>query len=166
MKRILPVLGYTAAAATLVAAVLVPLVFLDLFTRAFASTGVRIAPAYSGGDINYVIDRGAYRITVNHPVRPVAPLQRTEPFVQIAWSPAARLPPRVAEEIDIDRDGRPDVFVEFSVPVNKRQELFVDATPRSPMVEGLRHVSEESFSRVIVRTGDRIVVRVPLSAGR
>ena len=166
MKRILPVLGYTAAAATLVAAILVPFVFLNLFTRAFASTGVRIAPAYTGGDTNYVVDRGAYKITVNHPVRPSAPLQRTEPFVQIAWSPAEALPPRIAEEIDIDHDGRPDVFIEFAVPADKSQDLYVDATPRSQMVKSLRHVGKQSFSRAIVRDGDRIVVRVPLSAAQ
>ncbi len=164
MKRILPVLGYTAAAATLVAVILVPFVFLDLFTRAFAATGVRIAPAYSGGDANYVIDRGKYRITVNHPVRPGSPLQRVEQFVQIAWSPASALPPVVAEEIDIDRDGRPDVRIEFAVPGDPNQELHVDAKPGSPQVRELRHAGKESFSRAIVRDGDRIVVRVPLSA--
>ena len=159
MKRALPVLGYTAAALTVVAAILVPFVFLDLFTRAFASTGVRIDPSYSGGDPNYVIDHGAYKVTVNHPVGPSTRWQRIEPFVQIAWSPDRALPPRVAEEIDIDRDGRPDVRIEFATS----GELRVDAIPESQLVRELRGVGKQSFSRAIVREDGRIVVRVPLA---
>jgi hypothetical protein len=163
LKRILPVLGYTAAGATLLAVVLVPFVFIDLFTRAFAATGVQIDPAYSGGEVSYVINRGGYKIVVNQPVRPTSPLSRFEPFVQIAWSPVTTLPSRVAEEIDIDRDGRPDVRIEFANPSGPADELRVNAAPESPRVVELQHTGKESFSRAIVRDGDRIVVRVPLA---
>jgi hypothetical protein len=159
MKRVLPVLGYTAAALTIVAAILVPFLFINLFTHAFASTGVRIDPAYSGGDTNYVIDRGAYKITVNHPVGPSTRWQRVEPYVQIAWSPEKALPPRVDEQIDIDHDGRPDVRIEFQTG----GELRVDAIPETPLVRELRGVGKQSFSRAIVREDGRIVVRVPLT---
>ncbi len=163
MKRILPVLGYTAAGATIIAAVLVPFVFIDLLTRAFAAIGVRIDPASTGGDVNSVIPRNGYKVAVNHPVRPGSPLRRIEPFVQIAWSPVAGLPARVAEEIDINRDGRPDVRIEFANPAGPPDQLRVDAISESPGVLGLRHIGKDSFSRAIVRDGDRIVVRVPLA---
>ncbi len=42
MQRLKPILGYTAAALTIMAAVLTPFVLIGLFTRGVAATGVRV----------------------------------------------------------------------------------------------------------------------------
>lgn len=157
-----PVLGYTAAALTIVAAVLVPFLLIELFTKGVAATGVRVDPIYGGGEPDRVIERGAYRVTIYKPVRPGGLVSRERSYVQLAWSPAAALPGEVAEEIDLDQDGRPDALVRFKVPRDPQAALRVDVIPRSGLVREMRQVGRGSFSSLIVRMEDRVVVRVPL----
>jgi hypothetical protein len=142
-----------------------PFVLFPAFTRMIAATGVRVDPVYGGGAPARTLERGAYRIVVNRPVRSRAPLARPEPFVQLAWSPAGALPPQVADAIDLDGDGRDDLVVRFAVPADTTAALFVDVTPLGggAGVQPLAHASRGSFTRVIARVGDRIVVRVPLT---
>ena len=105
---------------------------------------------------------------VYQPVQPRL-LERVEPFVQIVFEPADRLPARVNDEIDLDGDGRPDVRVSFSVPTDASAKLRGDVTALNGSYVSLADVSDESFSRMVVRTGNEIVVRVPLNrevAGR
>jgi hypothetical protein len=90
-------------------------------------------------------------------------LERVEPFVQIVFDPAASLPAGVNDEIDLDGDGRPDVRVSFAMPADPNAKMHGDVTALNGGYVSLSNVSDESFSRMVVRTGDKIVVRVPVN---
>ncbi len=162
MQRLKPILGYTAAALTIMAAVLTPFVLIGLFTRGVAATGVRVDTAYTGGKPAHTIDRGAYRVVVHQPVLPRAPLQRLEPFVQLTFAPAAALPPRVSDEVDLTGDRQPDLRVIFDVPRDPKAELRVDIESLTSLVRPVRQAGRGSFSALIARVGDAVLVRVPL----
>ena len=140
-----------------------PFVLFDLFTRAVARTGVQVDPVYSGGAPADTLARDGYAIVVNHPVRSRALIARPAPFVQMAWTPAAALPARVAEAVDVDGDGRADLVARFDVPADTTAPLFVDVTPIGDRVRALRHASRGDLSGMIVRVAGRILVRVPLA---
>lgn len=155
-------LGYSAAAMTVVAAILIPFLFIDLFTRGVAFTGVRVAPSFTGGEASHTIDRDSYRIVVNRPVRKTAPLERLEPFVQITWTPVSALPERVADSVDIDGDGRPDAVVAFEVPQDTKTPLRAEIKALTSVIRPIGSVRRESFSSAIARVGDSVIVRLPL----
>lgn len=166
--RILSILAYTGAALSLVIAASVPFVLIGFFSNAVAHAGLHIDPAYSGGTVAGTIDRGAYKILVYQPVQPRL-LERIEPFVQVALEPADALPARVSEEVDLDGDGRPDVRIAFNRPADPNAKLRGDVTALNAKYVSLANVGGESFSRMVVRAGKQIVVRVPLNrttAGR
>jgi hypothetical protein len=166
MKRVTAVLGYAGAALTIAAAVAAPFVLFDLFTRGVAATGVHVDPVYSGGVPARTISRGGYRIIVNRPVVPRAPLARGGAFVQVAWTPVSALPARVVDAVDVDGDGRDDLVARFDVPGDPQARLFIDVTPASGQVLSMRRVSQASFTCLIARVGDRIVARIPLAPRR
>jgi hypothetical protein len=163
MTRVRPILGYTAAALTILAAVLTPFVLISLFTRGVAATGVRIDPMYTGGRPDHSIAKGNYRVVVHEPALPRAPLQRGAPFVQLVWTPVSALPARVSDEIDLTGDHQPDLRVTFDVPRDRKADLRVDVEPLSLLVQPMRGVGKDSFSALIARVGDTILVRVPLN---
>ncbi len=164
MKRIVPLLAYTAAALTVAAAILTPFVLMPLFVRGVAALGLHTDEVYSGGEVTHSLVRPGYHIDVYRPVVPKAWLSATPAFVQVAWAPASRLPARVADEVDIDGDGRPDLSVSFAVPANPDATLHADVTSRSPLVASAHEIRRQSFAAAIVRVGDRIILRVPISA--
>lgn len=163
MSRWKAVLGYAAAVLTVVAMSMMPFVLFPVLERGVAATGVEVDPVYTGGAIARVIAKDGYRILVSRPVRSRAPLARPAAFVQLAWEPARALPARVADEVDVDGDGRADLTACFEVPADTTAPLFVDVAPVGGMVRPLRRVSTDSFSALIARVGDRIVVRAPLA---
>lgn len=164
MRRLTATLGYFGAALTIAAMLLAPFVLFNLFGHALVATGIRVDPLYSGGDPLRAITKDGYRVVVNHPVFPVAPLSEIEPFVQLAWEPADALPPHVVEEVDVDGDGQPDLLARFDVPRDGAAELFADVTSLGDKVRPLQRVSRgPSMSALIVRVEDRIVLRVPLT---
>jgi hypothetical protein len=156
-------LGYSVAGLAIVAMLVMPFVLLPLFTRAVAATGVHVDPVYSGGSVVRAVERPGYRIEIGGAVRSAAPLSRITPFVQLTWTPADSLPAHVADEVDLDGDGRADARVTFEVPRDPAAPLFVDVVPLGPGVKPLAHASRESFSGLIARVDRRIVVRVPLA---
>jgi hypothetical protein len=160
--RILSILAYTGAGLTLLIAVCIPFVLMGVFSNVVAHAGLHIDATYSGGTIARTIQRDGYRIMVYQPVQPRL-LERVEPFVQIVFEPADSLPARVSDEIDLDGDGRPDVRVSFSVPADAGAKMRGDVTALNKGYVSLTNVSDESFSRMVVRTGDKIVVRVPVN---
>ena len=159
--RILSILAYTGAGLTLLVAVCVPFVLMGAFSNVVAHAGLHIDATYWGGTIARTIQRDGYRIEVYQPVKPRM-LERTEPFVQIVFEPADALPSRVSDEIDLDGDGRPDVRVSFTVPADTNAKMHGDVTALNGGYVSLSNVSDESFSRMVVRTGYKIVVRVPV----
>ena len=163
MQRLKSVLGYVGAGLTVVAMMVMPFVLFPLFQHGVAATGVEVDAVYSGGTVARVVPKDGYRIVVNRPVHSRALLARPADFVQLAWEPAAALPPHVADEVDLDGDGRADLTACFEVPADTTAALFVDVTPAGGMVRPLHRVSRDSFSSLIARVGDRVVVRVPLA---
>jgi hypothetical protein len=163
MKRIVPILAYTAAALTIVAVILSPFLLMGWFMRGVAALGLHIDPVYSGGENAHAIPKSGYRIVVNRPVVPKSLLRGGPTFVQIAWEPASALPARIADEVDVDHDGRPDLVARFAVPRDRTAQLQADVTSLSPRVASMRGIARQSFASAIVRVGDRIVLRVPLA---
>jgi len=162
--RILSILAYTGAGLTLLIAVCVPFVLIGGFSNVVAHAGLHIDATYSGGTIARTIQRNGYRIEVYQPVKPRM-LERTGPFVQIVFEPADALPAQVNDEIDLDGDGRPDVRVSFNVPADANAKMHGDVTALNGGYISLSNVSDESFSRMVVRAGNKIVVRMPLNEG-
>jgi hypothetical protein len=161
MGKLKSVLGYTAAALTVIAAVLIPFLLMNLFTRGVAATGVRIDPMYSGGEASHTLDCGSYSIVVNRPVRKTAPLQRLQPFVQLTWKPLSALQQNVNDAVDIDGDGRPDARITFAVPTDAKAPLRAEVAALTNVVKS-GTVTRESFSSAIARVGDSMVLRVPV----
>lgn len=162
MNRLKSVLGYSAAGLTVLASILTPFLLMNVFSRGVGATGVRIDPVYSGGDKAYSIARPGYQIVVNRPVLETGLLRRNKPFVQLTWKPAAALPGRVSEEIDLDGDSKPDVALSFEVPKSPQAQLSVNGKPLTALALPMANVGKDSFSSVIARVGDTIVVRVPI----
>ncbi|MGD1106865.1 MAG: hypothetical protein ABR865_07450 [Terracidiphilus sp.] len=166
--RILSILAYTGAGFTLLIAACVPFVLIGAFSNVVAHAGLHIDPTYSGGTIARTIQRNGYRIVVYQPVQPRM-LERVEPFVQIVFEPANSLPAHVNDGVDLDGDGRPDVRVSFSVPADASAKMRGDVTALNGGYVSLANVADELFSRMVVRAGNQIVVRVPVNkevAGR
>ncbi len=162
--RILSILAYTGAGLSLAVAFCVPFVLMGAFSNAVARAGLHIDAAYNGGTIARTIQRNGYRIEVYQPVQPRL-LERIEPFVQVDFAPADALPSRVSDEIDLDGDGQPDVRVSFAVPTDPRAPLRGDVTALNAKYISLANVGGDSFSRLLVRTGNQIVLRVPMNLG-
>jgi hypothetical protein len=156
MKRWRAILGNTAAVATLAILLTTPFLY-GWFQKGVAALDLRIDPQYTGGEVARVVQRAGYQVIVRKPVPRRTPLQRVDPFVQMTWTPAAKLPAQVSDEIDLDGDGRPDVLVSFDTA-----HLKLDVTPRTAGYRAVRCSGVVSFSELIARVNDGIVVRVPL----
>ena len=157
MKKLRSILGNTGAVLTLALAVLAPFLLFGWFQAAIGAAHLRIDPTYSGGQISHVIDRANYRIVVNRPVPRRSPLQRIGPFVQITWTPAASLPAHFSDDVDLDGDGTPDVRVAID-----SRNLSVDVAPLNARYRPMHTQGVTSFSALIARVQDRLVVRIPL----
>ncbi|MGB9408622.1 MAG: hypothetical protein WCA89_13880 [Terracidiphilus sp.] len=155
-------LGYTAAAITVLAALLTPFLLFGLFTKGFATLGLHVDEVYSGGPTVRVVDKGAYSIAIHRPVFPHL-LQNEKPFVQLDWSPVSALPEHVSDVVDVDGDGRPGIRVTFDVPRDPKAPLRVDVESLNPRYQAMRNAGKEKYSRLIVRVDNAILVRVPLA---
>lgn len=155
-------LGYTAAALTVLAALLTPFLLMGTFAKGFAALGFHVDEIYSGGPMERVIPMGAYSIDVHRAVYPHM-LQSAKPFVQLDWKPVSALPQRVSDAVDIDGDGQPDIRVSFDVPRAPKGPLRADVDALNPRYESMRNVGKEQYSSLIVRVDDAILVRVPLA---
>jgi hypothetical protein len=162
MKSPAAKLGYTAAGLTVFAAVLVPFFFYGLFTKGFSSLSLHVDEVYSGGPTIRTIQQAGYAINIHRPVSPHF-WQREKPFVQLDWKPVSALPSHVSDTVDIDGDGKPDVYVSFDVPTDPKAKLRVNVKPLSPGYAAMQNVGKEKFSELIVRVDDAILVRIPLA---
>lgn len=162
MSKWLARLGYTGAGLTLAAAALTPFLLYGLFMKIFAATGVTIDPVYSGGAVRQRVDRGAYHINLHHPVQSSAMLGRSARFVQVTWTPDARLAAHVSDTLDLDGDGTPDA----TFTLDTGPQLRLDIIARSPAVRSGAIVGTPEMTRLVTRVGDQIIARVPLAARR
>jgi hypothetical protein len=155
-------LGYTAAAGTVAAAILVPFFFMGMFSKGVVALGLHVDEMYSGGPKVRTIQEGAYTIAIHRTVYPHM-LQNEKAFVQMDWSPVSALPAHVSEAVDIDGDEQPDVRVSFDVPGDPKAPLRVDVEPLNAHYEAMRNAGKEKYSRLIVRVDNSILVRVPVA---
>jgi hypothetical protein len=155
-------LGYAVAALTVFAALLVPFFLMGLFTKGFASLGLHVDEAYSGGPKVRTVQTAGYSIDIHRPVYPHM-LQTEKPFVQLDWKPVSALPEHVSDSVDVDGDGQPDIRVSFDVPKDPRTPLRVNVEALNPRYQSMENVGKVKFSRLIVRVDDAILVRVPLA---
>jgi hypothetical protein len=160
--KLRPILGYTAAGATVLAALLTPFLLMGFFIHGLAALPLHLDEVYSGGDKARTVQMGAYSIDIHRPVRPHF-LQSEKPFVQLDWTPACALPPHVSDMVDIDGRGQPDVLVSFDVPSDPKAPLRVNVEPLIPRYQAMHSVGKDRFSRLIVRVDNAILVRVPLT---
>jgi hypothetical protein len=158
------ILGYTAAGATVLAALLTPFLLMGIFSKGFIALGFHVDEMYSGGPKVRTIPMGAYSIDVHRPVYPHM-LQSEKPFVQLDWTPVGDqpLPPHISDAVDIDGDGQPDLRVSFEVPRDPKAPLRVDVDSLNPRYQAMRNAGKERYSRLIVRVDNAILVRVPLA---
>ena len=161
-KRLPAILGYAVAVLTIAVAVVGPLFWLGVFSRAAAKTSLRIDPVYTGGEPARIIARDGYQIVVYKPVLKRTPLSTTASFVQIVWKPVSALPAAISEPIDLDGDGRPDCVVSFQASRDPHAKLRVTVKPLTTLVQAMNEVGKDSFSSLIARVNDAIFIRVPL----
>ena len=154
-------LGYTAAAGTVLMAILVPFFLYGLFTKGVVALGLHVDEKYSGGPKVRTIQEGSYSIAIHRTVNPHM-LQNEKPFVQMDWSPVSALRAHVSDTVDIDGDGQPDVRVDFKVPTDPKAFLHVDVESLNPHYEAMSNAGREKYSRLIVRVDNAILVRVPV----
>jgi hypothetical protein len=162
MMKLRPILGYTAAVLTLLAALLTPFLLMGLFSKGVAALPLHVDEVYSGGEKVRAIPMGAYSIDVHRPVYPHF-LQSEKPFVQLDWSPVSALPPHVSDVVDVDGDGQPDIRVSFDVPRDPKAPLSVNMESMNPSYPAMSNVGKDKFSRLIVRVDNAILVRIPLA---
>jgi hypothetical protein len=151
-------LGYSGAAVTVALALLSPFLLFGWFQNAIAAMRLRINPGYSGGELSHVIQRDGYRIAVNHPVWRRSPFQRVDSFVQLTFTPAARLPAQFSEAVDLDGDSTPDVVVR----IDTAGQLEVNVTPLNARYHPMHSKGVTSFAALIARVRDGVIVRIPL----
>jgi len=156
------ILGYTAAAITLLAALLTPFLLMGIFSNGVAALPLHVDEVYSGGPTVRAIPMGAYSIGVHRPVYPHF-LQSEKPFVQFDWTPVSALPQHVSDTVDIDGDGQPDIRVSFDVPRDPKSPLRVDVESLNPRYQSMQNAGKEKFSRLIVRVDNAILVRIPIA---
>jgi hypothetical protein len=160
--KLRPVLGYTAAGATVLVALITPFVLYGFLTDRVAALPLHVDEMYSGGPKARAVPMGAYSIDIHRPVYPHF-LQSEKPFVQLDWTPVSALPQHVSDMVDIDGNGQPDIRVTFDVPKDPKAPLRVDVEPLNPRYQAMHSAGKERFSRLIVRVDNAILVRVPLA---
>lgn len=157
MKRLRSILGYSGAILTVALAAITPFVLYGWFQNAIGGLGLKVHPEFSGGEVGHTITRPGYRMLVYRKVERATRWQRVDPFVQIEWTPASGLPAQVSEDVDLDGDGAADVRVAF-----RPAELVVDAAPLHAPYRASHSRGVTSFSLLIARVDDRILVRLPV----
>lgn len=111
-EKIKQAAGYAWAAAVFAAA-LAALSTYEGIGRGIASTGLRISPVFSGGEIARTLERKNYRVFIHRPVFDSLLWEKKSGFVQIDWGPAEALPAKISEKLDLYGDGRAESFLEL-----------------------------------------------------
>lgn len=160
-ERISAVLAYIGAGLVLVVAASVPFVLSGALSNAVARIGLHIDATYTGGAIARTITHDGYQVVIYQPVHPHS-LQRLDPFVQIAFRPASALPARFTDDVDLEGRGQPDVRISIKVPADPHQPPSGAIVALNDRYGSFSIPGPYSFSQLLVRTGDTILIRVPL----
>ncbi len=163
MKRLVSFLAYGAAVLTILLAVALPIKVLPIFLSVVAALDLKIAPLYSGGKVDFVIDRGTHQIEVYHPVFPALIGEGSKGFVQLVWKPRSALPSEVKDEIDLNRDGAIDLEILFTNPPGDSPAPVMTVHPRSSWVKRVAQSPTLSLETVLIeKVGDSTFIRIPL----
>lgn len=92
-----------------------------------AATGLKVSPWFTGGEVAFTVQHEGYRMEVHRAVFDGLLAERRKGFVQINWVKGSRLPEKIEEEIDYDRDGTMD----FTVSYDSRSDTAELASPGS-----------------------------------
>lgn len=76
---------------------------------------MKINPNYSGGDVAFSDTLPGYRLDIRRPVFDGLIGERKKGFVQLDWR--GRIPEIISDNIDFDKDGKPD----FVIAINTRE---------------------------------------------
>src|SRR5208283_1816944 len=138
MSTVRKFLGYSWAVMT-IPLVLVLFFGLQSWAKLLAqSTGVRVSPWMTGGEIVRTLPHEGYETRIHRPVFDGLLGPRARGFVQVDWvvvPPATKLPERIGEEIDYDDDGVADFAVELNSKANRAA-----LKPLQPAVLGCERV--------------------------
>jgi hypothetical protein len=149
MKKLQSFVGYLWAVLALVIA---PATFLgyNYFSRTLAdTTGMKINPRFSGGEVVEVVDHGAYKTSVHRPVFDALIGQTKEGFVQIRWDPAAGLPSVIHEGIDFNQDGREDFIITLNTSTGEAS--LSKSNPEVIALEKSYHLRDGWAVRVLLK---------------
>ena len=133
MSKLKAFFGYALAALAL------PLVLATFVGEGFwsktlvSATGLTVSPWYTGDVVARTVEHSGYEIRIHKPVFLALIGQQPDGFVQVDWTPAANLPPHVADDVDYNGDGHADFRVELYTQTGQAV-----LTPLSPLVTGLR----------------------------
>ena len=121
MSTVRKILGYSWAVLT-IPLVLVLFFGLNSWAKLLAqSTGVRVSPWMTGGEIVRTLPHGDYETRIHRPVFDGLLGPRGRGCVQVDWvavPPATTLPERIGEQIDYDHDGVADFAIELDSKAN------------------------------------------------
>ncbi len=119
MLKIRSILGYMWAGAAIIV-VFATFLGSSIFGRALVvSSGVKISPLYSGGEVVRSVDHGSYKALIHRPVFDALIGERSEGFIQLNWEPLAGLPPVIEESVDYNGDGKEDFSVRIDTKTGK-----------------------------------------------
>jgi hypothetical protein len=138
---------------------------MGAFSSVVAHAGLHVDEKYAGGTVVRAIDHANYKIEISQPVRPRL-LERGESYVQVAFSPASKLPAEIDENLDLDGDGTPDVRLHFAAVGAEETALQGEVTALNANYLSFTSPASKGISRIVARIGDRVVVRVPLAKGQ
>jgi hypothetical protein len=152
VKRFQTILGYSWAVLAL------PILMATFIGMAFwaqllaNSTGVKISPWFSGGEIVRTNQHDGYETRIHRPVFDGLVGERSRGFIQVDWmvrDPRMELPPQIDEPIDYDGNGTDD----FRVQLSTRNHT-VTVVPLSTNVLALErsfHLAKGNIVRVQLR---------------
>jgi hypothetical protein len=113
MSKITSFIGYTLAimATPLVLATFIGMPFWA--GKLVSTTGLKVSPWYSGGNVVRIVDHGAYQTLIHQTVFDGLICERSKGFVQVDWTPLTALPETIEEDIDYNDDGQADFHIQL-----------------------------------------------------
>lgn len=113
--RFQSVLAYTVAVAMTFVILATFMGMPYLSHQLVAVTGLKVSPAFTGGEPQQTIQHDGYTTIIRQPVFTGLLQPASEGFIQIDWQTTAALPPVLSETIDYDLDGNADFQVTYDV---------------------------------------------------
>jgi hypothetical protein len=114
---------------------------------------MKINPLFTGGDLNYVVEKDSLKITINKPVFEDLTGESAEGFVQIKFSVGKKLPPIIEQEIDCNKDAKADFKLKINTLQNKTE--FTSLNPNAESLIVSSKVKKNWIVRIKVKNEKR-----------